>query len=66
MFFHELELANYEQNSNSNRFKYNAYRRAANILNQYQIEIKSGEQAKNLVRFMIYFIKTNFKFLFLI
>nr|CAD7458976.1 unnamed protein product [Timema tahoe] len=42
------ELANYERNVNRNIYKYNAYRKAASILAEHPVRIKSGEEARKL------------------
>ena len=43
------ELAEHEQHFNANRFKANAYRKAANILSQQETKITSGAEAMKLV-----------------
>ncbi|CAG2058971.1 unnamed protein product, partial [Timema podura] len=42
------ELANYERNVNRNIYKYNAYRKAASILAEHPVRIKSGDEARKL------------------
>nr|CAD7260743.1 unnamed protein product [Timema shepardi] len=43
-----VKLANYERNVNRNIYKYNAYRKAASILAEHPVRIKSGEDARKL------------------
>ncbi|KAK9507117.1 hypothetical protein O3M35_008927 [Rhynocoris fuscipes] len=42
------ELAEYEKNVNRNIHKYNAYRKASNVLAKHPVRIKSGDEAKKL------------------
>ncbi|XP_073977628.1 DNA polymerase beta-like [Rhodnius prolixus] len=42
------ELADYEKNVNRNIHKHNAYRKAARVLAEHPVRIKSGEEAKKL------------------
>lgn len=41
-------MADYEKNVSKNIHKYNAYRKAANVLAGYPTRIKSGKEAKEL------------------
>ena len=43
-----IELADYEKNVSRNRFKHNAYRKAAGALAKLPERIKSGAEAKKL------------------
>lgn len=43
-----IELADYEKNVSRNRFKHNAYRKAASALAKLPQRIKSGDEAKKL------------------
>ena len=43
-----IELADYEKNVSRNRFKHNAYRKAASALANLPERIKSGAEAKKL------------------
>ncbi|KAM5171839.1 DNA polymerase beta [Mantella aurantiaca] len=45
-----VELANYERNVNRAIHKYNAYRKAASVIAKYPTKIKSGAEAKKLIR----------------
>ncbi|XP_072255015.1 DNA polymerase beta [Pyxicephalus adspersus] len=45
-----VELANYERNVNRAIHKYNAYRKAASVISKYPTKIKSGAEAKKLIR----------------
>nr|ACO12660.1 DNA polymerase beta [Lepeophtheirus salmonis] len=42
------ELATFEQNVNGNKFKSNAYRKAANVLSKHSTRITSGDEARKL------------------
>nr|XP_023027324.1 DNA polymerase beta-like [Leptinotarsa decemlineata] len=42
------ELADYEKNVSRNIYKYNAYRKAAGVLAEHPLRIRSGDEAKNL------------------
>ena len=44
------ELANYEKNVNRQMHKYNAYRKAAGVIAKCEQPIKSGKEARKLVR----------------
>lgn len=50
LYYFVLELANYEKNVNRAMHKSKAYRAAAGVLAQHPTRVKSGDEAKKLVR----------------
>ena len=48
--FFFTEIANYEKNVNRAMHKYNAYRKAAGVIAKCEAPIKSGTEARKLVR----------------
>jgi DNA polymerase beta len=48
------QLADYEKNVNRAIHKYNAYRKAARSINDYNKKIESEDDAKHLVTFFLF------------